>query len=169
MVKKILIALLVAWLALLVFMPKKALYYKLEEELAKQDVKINEARIEEGLFSLTLKEPSLYVKGIKVATLQEINLFTLILYTSVTFEAITFDETLKEMVPGEIALVAVRHSAVSPLQIGIKAQGGFGTARGEADLSERKIRIDIIEAGELEKFKTRLQKDEEGWYYETSF
>ncbi len=78
MVKKSFIVLMVAWLGILVLMPKQELYYKLEEELAKQDIKLNEAKINEGLFSLTLNQVNVYFKGINVATIEEVNLCTLL-------------------------------------------------------------------------------------------
>jgi len=38
MVKRAFIVFMVAWLAIIVLMPKREFYYKLEEELAKYDI-----------------------------------------------------------------------------------------------------------------------------------
>jgi predicted ribosome-associated RNA-binding protein Tma20 len=70
MVKKILVSLLLVWGALILFMPKEEIYFSLERELAKQGVEINEAHIDEGLFTLKLEGVTVYVKGIEVATLK---------------------------------------------------------------------------------------------------
>ena len=169
MVKNIFIALCIIWFALLVFMPKRELYYKLEKELAKQEIIISGEKIEEGLFSLTLKEPSVYLKGIKIATIKEISLFTLLFYTKIELETLLPDDSLKAMVPQQTEYIVLSHSLLSPLQVLIDAQGLFGTVNGYADLKERKLTIDFIEAKEIGMIKSRLKKDEKGWHYERSF
>ena len=45
MVKNIFISLFFLWFAILIFMPKQKIYYTLEHELLKQDIKINEKGI----------------------------------------------------------------------------------------------------------------------------
>ncbi|HEC45428.1 MAG TPA: hypothetical protein ENI25_01250, partial [Epsilonproteobacteria bacterium] len=99
MVKKIFIALFITWFALLIFMPKQEIYYALEKELAKQEIEINEKSIEEGAFSLTLNQASVYVKGIKIATIEELTFFTLLFYTKVELETLLLDDALKAMAP----------------------------------------------------------------------
>ena len=46
--------------------------------LSKENIIRNEQNIEEGIFSLNLINPEIYVKGIKIATIEKINIFTLI-------------------------------------------------------------------------------------------
>ncbi len=55
-VKKGFIVFIVIWIAIVVLMPKKEFYYKLEEELVKHEIKLNEAKVSEGLFSLGLEK-----------------------------------------------------------------------------------------------------------------
>ncbi|TET87533.1 MAG: hypothetical protein E3J96_05235 [Sulfurovum sp.] len=169
MVKKIFITLFIAWFALLVFMPKQELYYKLEEELAKNEIKINKKSIDEGLFSLTLKQASVYVKGIKVATIEELTLFTLLFYTKVELDSFLLDDTLKAMAPQQTDKAILSHSVLSPLEASVSAEGSFGVIEGSVDLTERKLHIDFNETKEIETIKSQLKKDEKGWYYETSF
>ena len=169
MVKNIFIALCIIWFALLVFMPKRELYYKLEKELAKEEIIISGEKIEEGLFSLTLKEPSVYLKGIKIATIKEIDLFTLLFYTKIELTTLLLDDSLKAMVPQQTEYIVLSHSLLSPLQVLIDAQGLFGTVNGHADLTERKLTIDFIEVKEIGMIKSKLKRDEKGWHYERSF
>ncbi len=169
MVKKIFIAVFIAWFALLVFMPKQEIYYKLEKELAKKEIKINEKSIEEGLFSLTLKQASVYVKGIKIATIEELTLFTLLFYTKVELDSFLLDDTLKAMAPQQTDKAILSHSVLSPLEASVSAEGSFGVIEGSVDLTERKLHIDFNETKEIETIKSQLKKDEKGWYYETSF
>jgi len=169
MVKKIFITLFIAWFALLVFMPKQELYYKLEEELAKQEIKINEKAIEEGLFSLTLKQASVYVKGIKVATIEELTLFTLLFYTKVELDSLLLDDSLKAMAPEQTDKAILSHWVLSPLEASVSAEGSFGAIEGSVDLTERKLHIGFNEIKEIETIRSQLKKDGKGWYYETSF
>jgi len=169
MVKNIFVALLVAWFALLVFMPKTQLYYKAEEELAKKNIVINEKGIDEGIFSLVLEEPSVYVKGIKVATLESINFFTLLFYTSTDLKNLLMDDVFKASMPTDIEKVNLTHVLWSPKEIKIQATGLFGGANGTIDLGERVVHLDFNETKEIEMLKPKLKQNEEGWYYEASF
>jgi len=169
MVKKIFIAIFIVWFALLVFMPKQEIYYKLEKELAKKEIKINEKNIEEGLFSLTLKQASVYVKGIKIATIEEVTLFTLLFYTKVELDALLLDDALKAMAPQQTDKAILSHAILSPFEASVHAEGSFGIIEGSVDLKERKLHINFTETKEIEMIKPQLKKDQKGWYYETSF
>jgi hypothetical protein len=169
MVKKIFILLFVAWFALLLFMPKQELYYKLEKELEKQGIEINEESIDEGLFTLKLNHASVYVKGINVATVEKVTFFTLLFYTRLKIEELLIDDSLKNMVPQQTNKAEIEHSIFSAYTASIKAEGSFGTIEGGANLKERTLHLNFVEAKEIESIKALLKKDEKGWYYETSF
>jgi len=169
MVKKIFIMLFIAWFGLLVFMPKQEIYYKLEKELEKQEIEINEKSIEEGVFSLTVKQASVYVKGIPVATIDELRFFTVLFYTKVELDTLLLDDSLKAMAPQQTDKASLSHSIISPLNASIQAEGSFGGIEGSLDLKERKLHLDFNETKEIEMLKPQLKKDEKGWYYETSF
>ena len=169
MVKKIFIALFITWFGLLLFMPKQEIYYKLEKELEKQEIEINEKSMEEGLFSLTLKQASVYVKGIPVATIEELRFFTLLFYTKVELETFLLDDSLKAMAPQQTDKATLTHSLISPLDASIYAEGSFGGIEGSIDLKERKLHLDFNETKEIEMIRSQLKKGEKGWYYETSF
>lgn len=169
MVKKIFIALFVSWLVVLVLMPKQELYYKLEEELAKNDIKINEQNIEEGLFSLTIKEATVYVKGIKLASIEKIHFFTLLFYNKIELQSLLLDDSLKTMAPVRTDTALLSQMIVSPANIKVDAKGLFGAIVGNIDLSKRNLHLDFNESKEIEMIKSKLKQDEKGWYYETSF
>ncbi len=169
MVKKIFIALFIVWFGLLLFMPKQEMYYKLEKELEKQEIEINEKSIEEGLFSLTVKQASVYIKGIPVATIEELKFFTLLLYTKVELDTLLLDDSLKAMAPQQTDKATLTYSIISPLHASIYAEGSFGGIEGSVELKERKLHLDFNETKEIEMIRSQLKKDEKGWYYETSF
>ena len=170
MVKNIFISFFVIWFALLVFMPKQELYFTLEKELAKQDIEINEESIEEGMFSLNLIKPVIYVKGIKIATIEKINIFTLIFTSNINIKLLSLDDSLKSFAPQKIDVANISYSLLSPFKVTMEAEGSFGRLEGNANLNERDLRIDFAETTkELDSIRSNLKKDEKGLYYETSF
>ncbi len=169
MVKKSGIVLIVAWFAIIVLMPKQEFYYKLEEELAKQEIELNEEKIDEGLFSLKLHQVTVYVKGIPVATIDEVALCTLLLYSSVELQELHVDDSLKRMLPQDTKQALFSHSILSPLKISVDAEGSFGGMTGSIDLGERQVHLDFNESKNIEMLKPQLKQSEKGWVYETSF
>jgi hypothetical protein len=169
MVKKVLLILFTVWLALLLFMPKQELFYKLEEVLARDEVKINERQIEEGPFSLTVKEADIYVKGVKVAKVAKLTFFTLLFYSEIRLEGLIPEASLKAVSPGDTESAVVRHSLLAPMEAKVHATGSFGELDGTVALGERKLRLDFLETKKIDAIKSLLKKDEQGWYYETSF
>jgi len=168
-VKTTLLSLFIFWFALLFFMPKEDLYFTLEQSLQTEDIIIQETKRETGLFTLKLKEAKVFYKGIEIASIDEIDFFTLLFYTTVEIKGLHFDDSLRTFVPGDIDNVLLVHSLVSPLSVSLTALGDFGLAEGKVDLRARKVRIDIVEAKAIQNIKAELKKDEKGLYYETSF
>jgi len=169
MVKKSLIVLFVLWFTILFFMPKRALYHKLEAVLLQNDIKINEKNIEEGLFSLTLHDAKVYVKGIQLATVEKIDFFSLLFYTNVEVEKLILDESLKNVAPTQIDEIEVTHAIWNPLNLSLEAQGSFTAIEGQVSLVDRNMRVDFNETKNIEMIKASLKQDEKGWFYETSF
>ena len=169
MVKNSFIVLMVAWLSIVVLMPKQEFYYKLEEALAEHEIKLNEEKINEGFFSLNLKQVTVYYKGIPVSTIEEVNLCTLLFYSSIELHSLHMDDSLKTMVPQETKKAFLSHSILSPLEVSVDASGSFGSMTGKIDLGERKVHLDFNESKNIEMLKPQLKKDEKGWTYETSF
>ena len=169
MVKKSVLVLLVTWLAIVILMPKQELYYKLEEALDSYEITLNEEKKNEGLFSLSLKGVTVYVKGINVATIDEVNFFTLLFYNSVELRSLLVDDSLKTMIPQETTSAVMEHSILSPLDVSVAASGSFGVLTGNIDLNERTVHLDFNESKNIQMLKPQLKKSEKGWIYETSF
>jgi hypothetical protein len=150
-------------------MPKQELYFKLEKELAKQGIEINEQNIDEGVFSLTIDKATVYYKGINVLNIEKIDFFTLLFYSKLQINDLLLDDSLKEMAPQKTDKLILSSSLVSPLSIAVDAKGVFGVVSGDVALKERKLHLDFLEAQEIEMIKSHLKKDEKGWHYETSF
>jgi len=168
-VRKGLLYFIVIVLSLAVFSPKRELYYLLEAYLMRQDVIIDNEKIESGLFSLTLKHPDLYVKGIKISTIKEISLTTLLFYTHIAAKDIGTDRSLRQWVPGKIDRVSLNYQVLDPFRVTIKATGFFGEAKGYLSLKKRVFHLDLLNEKSVGSLRPMLKKGEKGWYYEASF
>jgi hypothetical protein len=169
-VKKFFIVLFVVWFALLLFMPKKEIFYTLERNLEAQGVQINEKEIDEGLFSLNLIDATIFYKGVKVATVEKINIFTLLFTTNIHISTLELDDALKAFAPQKIDSADITQLLFAPYTLNITALGSFGEMKGLVDLKNGKLRLDFLNTTkEIDVIRPNLQKDEKGWYYETSF
>jgi len=169
MVKKIIGMLIASWLLLLIFMPKEEMYYSVEKILATRDITLNEKSIDEGLFSLTLKDVTIYVKGIALVNVKKIDFFTLLFYNTLKIDNILVDEVLQSRVPSKTKEVAFSYQIFNPLNISVDANGSFGHAIGSIDLSDKKVHIDFVKTKNIEVIKSLLKKGKKGWFYEKSF
>jgi len=171
MVKKIFIAIALVWIVLIVFMPKQELYYKLEHILKKNDIRLNEEKIDEGWFSLRLYNVDVYIKGIKLATIDEVDFFTLLVYSKLEVKNLLLDESLKAKIPTQISDIKAVHSMVTPLNVNLDIEGSFGGATGYINLKTKNLQLDFNNTSikGIEMLQSTLQKNEKGWYYETSF
>lgn len=169
MVKTGLMVFAATWLAILVLMPKQEFYYTLEKELAKHEIELNEEKINEGWFSLNLEQVSVYFKGIKVATIEEVNLYTFLFYSRIELQSLRMDDSLKSMVPQDTQRAVFAHAIFTPLEIPVDANGSFGLMSGSINLNKRTVHLEFNESKNIEMLKPQLKKDAKGWVYETSF
>jgi len=168
MVKKIIVVLVVALLSLAIFAPKRELYYMLEDKLAKEGIIIHDEEIEDGLISLTLNHPKIYYKGLLVADIAKVRLWTIFFYSRVAIGHIKIDTSLDKFVPSPITKIQVAHSITNPLNLSLLVIGNFKDVTGELSLVNNLIHIDITDEKLVNKFKSKLKKGDKGWYYETS-
>lgn len=167
MVRKILLVLVVLLFSLVLFAPKRELYYLLEKQLMKQDIIINNAQIQSGLFTLTLKGLQIYVKGIEVARVDEVEIFSLLVYNRLSATGIETESSLYRLIPTKVESMDLEYQILKPTAIQIDTNGTFGRASGFVDAS--KIHLNLAEEGSIAALKPMLRSGNEGWYYELSF
>ena len=169
MVKKALMVLFTVWFAFVLFMPKRNLYYKVEQELSTQGIKINEAKISEGMFTLDIDKAVIYIKGIDLIHVKQVSFFSLLFYSSISLEEVVLDESLSSMAPTRLETATLSHVIWSPGHISVSGKGDFGIFEGDIDLVQRKVHLDFIESSKLGALKHQLKEGKKGLYYETSF
>jgi len=168
MVKKAILVFMVMILSLAIFSPKRELYYILEERLKQNGIIIHDEEIEDGLISLTINHPKIYVKGILIADIAKIRLWSLFFYSRVALGHIKTDSSLDRWIPSPIIKLQLSHSILNIKNISLLATGGFENVTGELSLVDKTLHIDIRDKKLIDKFKSQLKKGDKGWYYETS-
>jgi hypothetical protein len=166
-VRNILIVLILLPLTVMFFMPKKELYYMLEQKLSAQNIVIAGEVLEEGALSLTIKHPVFYFGGAPMVTAKDITLWSLLVYTKADITEMLVAEGLATET--SITELHAVHSILSPLRIQIAGESSLGALDGDVKLDERRIHINISKGSKNRAFAKLLKKGKEGWYYESKF
>ena len=88
--------------ALMVFIPKSSLYYLAEENLKKFDVVISDETLHENIFSLSIENLEISVKGIESAVVQEADIGLLFFYNSVSVKNIKLSSLVESYLPSKV-------------------------------------------------------------------
>jgi len=168
-VKKTVLILFVIGFAFIVCMPKRHFYYQAEQILASEGIKINEKRIDEGFFTLTIEDAIVYVQGIDLIHIASAQLTSLLFYTDIVLKDVQLDDSLASMAPTSLRSITLKHTLFSPKEVAISGEGDFGVFQGNIDIASRTIHIDFEETAQLGALKRQLKKGEKGFYYEKSF
>jgi len=170
MVKKSLIVILLVFIEVILFAPKLELYYLLEHKLDDAlGVVVNEKVAKETPFGLDLEGLRVYYEGADIATIKDINIFSLLLFSKVKALDIEPSAYLNRVAKFRVSTLDLIHSISNPFFIEIKANGSFGEFKGGIDLRKRVIKLRLVEAKDITSIREFLKRDKEGWYYEQSF
>lgn len=169
MVKRILVLIGFLWLGLVLFLPKEEIYFALEKALQKEGIEINEAKIEPGIFTLTIHDAVVYVHGIEVATIHTMTCFTVLLFSRLEIENAQVGKNFQEYFPKKVDTATLTHSIWHPEQVKVEGIGAFGDVHGDIFLKEHRVHLDFTSEKRLGMLKRMLKKGSKGWYYETTF
>ena len=169
MVKKTVISIILLPLLILVFSPKKELLFLLEKRLAAQGIVLADGHVETHPFGLTIDHPSLYVKGIKVATLRHLSLWSVLFYTKGSIEGIAFDPSLKSYLPARIAHVTVVHSVIDPLHAQLHVEDPTVQGKGSIYLKKRTLSLRFTKLPKGISTTRYLKHTKGGWVYAQQF
>ena len=168
---KILIGLLIFYLSVLFFLPKKELYFLAEEQLQEQKLIISEEKIEEGNFNIKLSEGKLFFEEMNVANFENINISSTLFTTSAKIINFMPTPSLQDIIPVGIKTLLFNHSILNLYMVDVELSGNFGEAEGVVNLETREIKLFFKsdKSKSFTKLKKFLKKTEEGWIYETKF
>jgi len=139
--------------------------------LVDSGIKLNEKSIKSGIFSLEISDIDIYAQGIKVAHVDHMNLLITLLFNKLDIDNIVLDKSLNSLAHFDIQQITtakLTHMIFSPMKATIFLDGEFGQAVGYIN-AQRILRLDFAEIQNSSSLKRILQKDDNGWYYETKF
>lgn len=167
MVRNTAILLILLPLVVVLFMPKRELYYLLEKKLYEKNIVISGEKLDEEFLGLTVEHPIFYLNGAAVASARKISLWSILFYTKVDFHDLKIAEGLPMAL--DIGVLDTSHSVLSPLQATFSGESSLGKIDGEVQLQTRIIHLNISEGGKKRAFAKYLKKSEKGWVYESKF
>ena len=169
MVKKTILSILLIPFLVLAFSPKKELLFLLEKRLADRGIVLADGEIATHPFGLTIDHPSLYVKGIKVATFRHLSLWSVLFYTQGDIEGITFDPALKSYLPARIAHATLRHSVADPLRVSLHIADPAVEGTGAIRLKKRTLTFRFAKLPKGIATARYLKHTKGGWVYAQRF
>ena len=169
MVKKIILIIVLLPILLWVLSPKKELLYLLEKQLAKQGVVLSDGTIREHPFGLTIEHPSLYFKGIKVATADTISFWSVLAYTQGTIDTVAFDPSLHSYLPEKIEKVLLVHNVLDPNTAVLSIIDSAFTGEGSVEIMARKVHMLFPTLSDKSALTRYLKHTKGGWTYEQRF
>jgi len=169
LVKKTALIVAALWVSLILFAPKRELYYLLEQQLQKEGIVLSQERIHETAFGLELEGAVISVQGIELGKVKRIRVWTLLLFSQVEMERFESSPGMRKIADIELARARVWHAVWHPMSLKLEAEGSIGKVRGEIDLQKRKLRLHWQKVGEISALKPYLKKEKKGWVYERSF
>ena len=160
--KKFFIFLIGLIIGLIVFMPKKNLYFTLQHFLQKEKIYIN-SEINSNIISLNLKNGTIFYKGIDAVKFKNIFIYPFLFFNNIKATNIKIDF-------GNLNInnLDVTYSIINPLKVYIKGDSNFGKIDGSIDLVNRKIKVYILNLNNS-TLKAILKKDKKGYFYYESF
>jgi len=169
MVKKIIGGFFLLLIFLVIFAPKQQIYYLLEDKLAKDGIVISNEKFSDNLLGLSIKDADIYVKGIKMAHVESLDLDIFFLYNRLTINSVHTDKAIQNLVPKSIDNISAVFSIIKPYKIDINGMGSFGEVKGGVYLNMNKIFLRLPKTKDISMFRKFLKKDKEGLYYEKFF
>lgn len=153
---KIFTYLIVFLLALLIFLPKASLYNLAQKELKKQNVIISNEKIDEKFFGLNIADAKIYLDGINVSNVENINLKTYFVYTSFEVDNITTLESLKNFILTPIEKISLKYSLLDVKRVEIQGNSIYGELSGYIDLFTQTIHLDFNANAKMKREYSKL-------------
>ncbi len=166
MVKKIFIIILAIFLSIIIFSPKRELYYLLEDKLKDNSIIIYEESIDDGFFSLTVKNAKVSYSGLDVATIGELNINSFLFYSIVTIYDVSLSDMVKPLAPIKTLNIKISHNIFSLNSLNLTAQLDDILKEAKVQMIDNKIRVEMSDINGTKYLAPFMKKGEKGWYYE---
>jgi hypothetical protein len=168
MVKKILLAIAIFIPMFWILSPKEAIYYMIEDKLKQSDIIISNEKFHDGLFGFSVEDGDLYIMGMKSAKIKSIDFNFLLLFNRIVIENVEFKGS-GNFFPNSVSEANIAYSILNPMAVNVDVNGSFGVAQGRYEIKNSLLHIDFPVSKDVTPFRSYLQQNENGLYYETNF
>ncbi|GAB6075072.1 hypothetical protein [Nautilia lithotrophica] len=146
------------------FMPKKNLFYLIQNKLYQTYNIALKTDIKSNIFKLSLTNGNIYFKNIKIATFKNADIYPYIIYNKIEISNIKIP--INNLIIYKSKLI---QTITNPLIIKIKAFSNFAKKiYGEIDISKKEIKLYFNDI-KNKSIKQILKKDKKGYYYYEKF
>jgi len=153
---------------LIYFMPKINAYYLLENTLKENSIIISDEELTDNGFSLDITNASVFVKSIKSANIQNINIKIFGFYNKISLKNITLSKTMKSFIPLHVEDLNIDYSIITPFSVNLNGVGEFGTFTAIFNIDKDSIKLQLNPSKTmLNNYKSTLKnlvKSENGEY-----
>ncbi len=155
-----------------IFLPKDALWYQMEERIKSFHITIDNETLTNGTGRLEVKEPIIYYDNLELFRIKELTLSLWLLSQEVTLHKLYAGKDLKLLKGISIDTLSLKEYLFNPLRIDIEAKGNFGSLKGAFSLTAKELKL-IIKPTALLRSKRAvmrlLKQSKEGYIYVKRF
>jgi len=159
--------LLIFLVALILTLPKKAVWFKFEELAYQKEVVIDGETLNENPLFLTVENGEIIFSGMSIATFEIAKILPLLIYDSITIENIRVGKDMTQFKELSMDSLGIEYSIFLPLKLMLNGVGDFGELKGRVNLKEKTIDILIFPTEKFKKVRVimkHFKKHENGGY-----
>ncbi|SFV53991.1 hypothetical protein MNB_SM-7-997 [hydrothermal vent metagenome] len=170
---KIVSLLLFFIMALLIFLPKKNLYYYAERELKNYKAVIDNEQVSSRAFGLDIENANLYIEHIRVAKIMDLHITTYLIYNVIEAKQIRLSGVARSFLPTQVDQLKISYRLWDPLEIVFEANAPFGKVRGSIFLKQKRVKLVLkpskVMKNEYKDLLRKMRREKSGEYsYEQS-
>jgi len=176
MIKKILLnsflAIFVFYFVLILILPKSEIWYKIESELYKHKVVVDDETLNETPLFLDVQNGKILFEALRVAKFENKSLLLTGLYNKIEAENLQLGEDTAGFREFFFENLSVTHSVISPMILSISGFGNFGELKGRFNIETKQIDLLVQPSDKLKKERAvmrHLKKHEKGYIYNAKF
>jgi len=170
--KKLIVAVVLFFIGLVIFMPKENLLSTLKSLLKKEHIEIVSKDTKDRLIDLKLDDTLFIYDGIESLEAKSISVKPWIFYNKIEANALAPTKGLRGILNVKADEFTITHSILKPTIANINATGKFGELDGFADLKKRSVYL-LLKPSEAFKnskiVRDYFKKSKEGLVYESNF
>ena len=170
--KKLLLALVLFFVGLVLFMPKLNLLYTLESFLQKEHIQINAKESRDRWVDLLLQDVHIGYDGIDSLKIERASIKPWIFYNRIELTGVKPSASVSDMVKTSAKEFHVTHSILHYNVATVEGEGAFGVLEGEIDLKDRKVHLILHPSKSFRHnqiLRENFRKTKEGYLYESHF